>query len=152
MRNINRLYAVPILAAFLYVLHAGTPAYGRSDVGVNLNVNLGPPPVIGSPPSELVLIPGTGIYFIPDREADIFFYGGYWWAPRGPRWYRAYAPHGPWVIVRRRSIPAPLFRVPHDYRVVYRGGERIPYGQWKKMHHGHRRDDRHDRDGRHDRW
>ncbi len=145
MRYARALFAFPILAAFLA---SGTPAFARSDFGVNLNVNLGPPPVLVAPPPELVLIPGSGVYFIPSVSADIFFYDGYWWSPRGPRWYRSQSPNGPWIIIESRFIPRPVYRVPRDYRVVYRHERHIPYGQWKKEHgdhwggrnHGHRGD------------
>lgn len=135
MRNFRTLAVLPVLGAFLW---AGTPANGGTDVGVGININIGPPPVIVSPPAELVLIPETGVYFIPDGGADIFFYGGYWWAPRGAAWYRANSLDGPWVIVERRLVSAPLLRIPGDYRTVYRGAKHIPYGQWKKMHRGRR--------------
>jgi hypothetical protein len=139
--------ALPMLAAL--IVADTPPAFGRSDVGVNLNIHLGPP-VIATPPSQVVLIPGSDIYFVPGVSADIFFYSGYWWSPRGARWYRAYEPSGPWVVVERRYVPSPLFRVPRDYRAVYRGADRIPYGHWKKMRHRHGGGERHDR-GRHDR-
>ncbi|MGE5190531.1 MAG: hypothetical protein ACM3NF_10780 [Gemmatimonadota bacterium] len=128
------LFAFPLLAA-VFVL--GAPGDARSDVGVNLNINLGPPPVIESPPADLVLMPGIGVYFIPGISADIFFYDGYWWAPRGPRWYRAQSPRGPWAIARSRAVPPPLFRVPRDYRAVYGRERHVPYGQWKKEHGDH---------------
>lgn len=133
-RRTSALFAFPILAAFLA---SGTPASGGADFGVNLNINVGPPPVIVSPPPELVLIPETGVYFIPDAGADIFFFGGYWWAPRGPAWYRANSPRGPWIIAEVRAVPQPLLRIPRDYRVVYGRAEHIPYGQWKKKHGDH---------------
>ncbi|MBI5604771.1 MAG: hypothetical protein HY879_15640 [Deltaproteobacteria bacterium] len=99
---------------------------------VQVNINLGPPPIVVAEPPELVLIPGSQIYFVPHPEIDIFFYNNYWWSPRGSRWYRARAYKGPWVIVTRRYIPAPVYRVPREYRVIYERERRIPYGQWKK--------------------
>lgn len=148
MRHARSLLAVPILAAFLA---SGAPAPAGAEVGVNFNVHLGPPPVLVAPPADLVLIPGTSIYFIPGISADIFFYDGYWWAPRGPQWYRAYSPRGPWVVRHVRAVPGPLYRVPRDYRVVYGRAKHIPYGHWKKRHGDHWAERRHDRDGRHDR-
>jgi hypothetical protein len=146
MRHAKALFAVPVLAA---ILASGAPAHARSNVGVNFNIHLGPPPVLVSPPPELVLIPRTGIYFIPGISADIFFYDGHWWAPRGPKWYRAHSPRGPWVITGVRSVPGPLFRVPRDYRTAYVREKHVPYGQWKKRHGdhwaGHRGDRKHDR-------
>ncbi len=134
LRYGKALLAFPILLA---VLASGSPAFARSEFGVNLNINLGPPPVLVAPPEDLVLIPGTAVYFIPGVSADIFFFDGYWWAPRGPGWYRAYSPNGPWVIVDARVVPGPLFRIPRDYRVVYRHERHIPYGRWEREHGRH---------------
>lgn len=148
---------LPISAVFLM---AGTPAFGRSDVGVSLNVNIGPPPAFVTYPSDLVLIPGTAIYFVPVGGVDIFFYDGYWWSHRGPRWYRAYSPDGPWAVIGPRYVPGPLYRVPYNYRTVYRHGHRVPFGHWERVRDQHRhggwndhRGDGRDR-GRHgrDRW
>ncbi len=140
MRHARALFAFPILAAFLA---SGVPASAGTGLGVNLNINLGPPPVLVSPPTDLVLIPDTGIYFIPAISADVFFYGGYWWAPRGPRWYRAQSPGGPWIIIESRAVPRPLFGIPRNYRAVYGRAEHIPYGQWKKEHGNHWDEGRH---------
>lgn len=151
---------LPIPAVFLM---AGAPAFAGGGVGVSLNVNLGPPPAFVYPP-DLVLIPGTEIYFAPVGGVDIFFYDGYWWSHQGPRWYRAYSPDGPWVVIGPRYVPGPLYRVPYNYRIVYRHGHRIPFGHWERISHrdgrwgGHDRRDRHehrgDDHGRHgrDRW
>ena len=142
MRHARAVFAIPALAAFLAF---GAPAHARSNVGVNLNINLGPPPVLVSPPPDLLLIPQTGIYFIPGISADIFFFDGSWWAPRGPKWYRAHSPRGPWVIADVRHVPGPLYRVPRDYRTVYMREKHIPYGQWKKRHGDHWADHRRER-------
>ncbi len=142
LRCKKALFAFPILAV---VLATGAPAFGG--VGVNLNINLGPPPVLVSPPPDLVLIPDLGIYFIPGISADVFYFDGWWWAPRGPRWYRADSPRGPWIVTDIRGVPRPLFRVPHDYRAVYGRREHIPYGQWKKDHGDHWGGRRHGRRG-----
>lgn len=104
---------------------------------VQVNVNIGPPPIVVAEPPEVILVPRTEVYFVPDPEIDVFFYGGYWWSPRGDRWYRARAYNGPWVIVSRRAVPGPVIRVPRDYRVVYAREKPIPYGQWKKHRKGH---------------
>ncbi len=146
VRYAKALIALPILAVFLA---SGTPASARGDFGVNLNLNLGPPPVLVSPPSDLVLIPSIGVYFVPGISADIFFYDGYWWAPRGPRWYRSDSPRGPWVITGGRYVPQPLYRIPRDYRSVYRHERHIPYSRWERERGG--RWGRGDQGGRSDR-
>lgn len=100
---------------------------------VNVNINLGPPPIVVAEPPEVVMIPGSMVYFVPLPDIDIFFYNGYWWSPRGSQWYRARAYNGPWKVVNKRYIPAPVYRVPKDYRNVYEKEPHIPYGQWKKQ-------------------
>ena len=89
------------------------------------------------------MIPGSQVYFVPQPDIDIFFYNGYWWSPRGDRWYRARAYNGPWGIVGRRFVPAPVFGIPRNYRGIYEREHHIPYGQWKKeFRHGEREERR----------
>jgi hypothetical protein len=99
--------------------------------GVSVNINIGPPPIMLPAPPEVVMVPGSPVYFVPHLDLDVFFYGGYWWSPRGDRWYRSRAYNGPWRTISRRYVPAPVFRVPRDYRRIYESEPHIPYGQWK---------------------
>ena len=122
------ILGLPVILGLLSAFGAITEARE----GVQVNINLGPPPIVVAEPPEVVLVPGSQVYFVPQPEIDVFFYNGYWWSPRGDRWYRASAYNGPWVIVERRLIPAPVIRVPRNYRVRYEREHRIPYGQWKK--------------------
>lgn len=128
--------ALPVLAAFLIF---GSPAHAVTDWGANININLGPPPAVYDPPPELVWIPGDVYYipetYLPERNVDIFFHNGYWWSPRGSRWYRANTPEGPWIVVETHVVPAPLYRVPRDYRTVYvRERRHVPYVEFREKH------------------
>jgi len=116
---------------------------------VHVNINIGPPPIVVAEPPEVVFIPGSQVYFVPNPEIDVFFYNGYWWSPRGDRWYRAKAYNGPWGVVNKRYVPAPVYRVPKDYRVVYEKERHIPYGQWKKQ--GKRQDKKEQKERMYDR-
>ena len=137
-----------LLGVLLACSAAGTALAG---VSVGVNVNLGPPPIVVPAPPEVVLVPNTSVYFVPGVEFDVFFYNGYWWSPRGDRWYRARAYNGPWRTVERRYVPRPVFRVPHDYRSVYVRERHIPYGEWRDRHfRGGHRDVREERHGRGD--
>lgn len=123
---------------------------GPAQAEFNVNINIGPPVVVAEPP-EVALIPEFGVYFVPGGDVDIFFHAGFWWSPRGTRWYRARECNGPWVTVERRLVPGPVMRVPRDYRARYLKVKRVPYGQWKKARY-RRHDDRrkgHSRDGNH---
>jgi hypothetical protein len=156
------LFGVIGLAVLLGVLFA---VFGTNEAAaeVSVNINLGPPPIVVAEPPEVVLVPRSQVYFVPHQDIDVFFYGGFYWSPRGDRWYRAKAYNGPWGVVERRRVPSYVTRVPRDYRVRYERERRIPYGQWKKgpRHHqkevrkemkehekdrrGHEREDRGDR-------
>jgi hypothetical protein len=103
---------------------------------VNVNINLGPPPIMVSAPPAVVMIPGSQVHFVPDPNIDVFFYSGYWWSPRGDRWYRARAYNGPWGVMERRRVPNAVLYVPRDYRARYERERPVPYGQWKKERSG----------------
>jgi hypothetical protein len=139
------------IRVFVFSLVAAAAALavtGPAQAEVNVNINLGPPPIVVAEPPAVVAIPQTRVYFAPDPHVDVFFYGGYWWSPRGPQWYRAKAYNGPWVGVETYRVPRSVIYVPRDYRAEYGGQRHIPYGQWKKDH------ERWDRENRksHKKW
>lgn len=103
----------------------------KAQADVSIGINIGPPPIVVPQPPEVVLVPQTDVYFVPGVEFDVFFYGGYWWSPRGDRWYRARSYDGPWGVVAPRFVPRPVYRVPHDYRMIYEHEHHIPYKEWK---------------------
>jgi hypothetical protein len=105
----------------------------EASAGWNVNVNIGPPPIVVVAPPAVVFIPDLQVYFVPDLEFDVFFYNGFWWSPRRNGWYRASEYNGPWHGVKKHDIPGPLYRVPKNYRSVYGKEQHIPYGQWKKQ-------------------
>jgi hypothetical protein len=113
--------------------------------GTNISVNLGipaaviaaPQPVYVEQPPEMTVIPRSNVYFAPGVSVDLFFYDNRWWNRRGDRWYRASGYNGPWESVGQRHVPAPVYRVPANYRTVYVHEKPMPYGQWKKIHGEH---------------
>jgi hypothetical protein len=129
----GRYSSIGILAILVVFILLCPPKNGLAEI--NLNINIGAPPVVVAEPSEVVLIPGSGVYFVADAGPDLFFHAGFWWSPRGDRWYRSQAHNGPWVIVEHRYVPVQVVRVPNDYRVRYRKVKHVPYGQWKKAHY-----------------
>jgi hypothetical protein len=130
MTNSGRFFRF-LLAGAALAAAMGFSAPARAEVGVH--INLGPPVVVVEPP-HMVLVPRSQVYFSPEPEVDIFFYGGYWWSPRGDRWYRARAHDGPWGVIDRRRVPRQVIVVPRDYRTRFERGKQVPYGQWKKEH------------------
>jgi hypothetical protein len=120
---------------FLFVLLTSLVAgEAIGEVGVNVNINLGPPPVTVVAPPAVVMVPQSQVYFVPGVSFDVFYHNGYWWSPRGGTWYRSRAYNGPWGVVDHRYVPPQVIQVPHDYRSVYEKEKHIPYGQWKKEH------------------
>ncbi len=59
-------------------------------------------------PAEVVLLPGSQVYFVADGGPDLFFYAGFWWSPRGDRWFRSRVYNGPWIVVERRHVPVQM--------------------------------------------
>ncbi len=117
-------------AAFVAVIGFSQPA--RAEVSVGININLGPPPIVVSAPPAVVMIPGSQVHFVPDPHIDVFFYGGYWWSPRGEQWYRSREYKGPWKVIEHRRVPPSVVYMPRDYRMRYERERHVPYGQWKK--------------------
>lgn len=124
-----------------------------SMAGVNVSIGISLPPVIAfSGPPELVVIPNTYVYAVPDAGVDIFFYSGWWWRPWEGRWYRSRNYNSGWSHYGR----APNFyrQVPSGWRNNYRDRrwdghqwnyQRIPQQQvqknwrsWEKNRHWER--------------
>ena len=63
-----------------------TPTMAQVDIRVGIGL---PPPILFAAPPELVVIPQTYVYVVPDVEDDIYFYDGWWWRPWEGRWYRS---------------------------------------------------------------
>ena len=129
MKNSGRVFRC-LLAGAVIAAAMGFSEIARAEVSVS--INLGPPPIVVSAPPGVVMIPGSQVHFVPDPQIDVFFYGGYWWSPRGDRWYRARAYDGPWGVIERHRVPRAVIYVPRDYRVRYERERHVPYGQWKK--------------------
>jgi hypothetical protein len=118
----------------------------QSEAGVNVNVSL--PAVRFAAPPEVVVIPGTYVYMVPDIDVDVLFFQGYWWRPFEGRWYRSRDYTGGWRYVEPRRVPGGLRSLPQDYRHrVLPGHERIHNGdvrknwkKWEKEKHWDRRD------------
>jgi hypothetical protein len=102
---------------------------------VNVDVNISLPPLItfASPP-ELVVIPETYVYAVPDVDADIFFYQGWWWRPWEGRWYRSRHYDSGWS--HYRNAPSFSRQIPSGWRNDYRE-QRWKGRQWnqQRVHH-----------------
>ena len=127
------------------VLLLPIPTMARVDVSVDISL----PPIVFAAPPELIVLPGTYIYVVPDADADIFFYGGWWWRPWEGKWYRSHNYDSGWGYYRGR--PSFYRSVPSGWRNDYRENrwkgnqwnqQRVPHQQvqqnwrgWEKNKH-----------------
>jgi hypothetical protein len=71
-----------VIGALLLVL---TGAATQSEARVNINIGINLPAIRFAAPPDVVVIPGTNVYMVPDIDADVLFYQGYWWRPNTVR-------------------------------------------------------------------
>ena len=119
-----------ILVTLIIGLLAISFSTAATQTNLNVNINIGPPTVI-SEPADVVMIPQTEVYYSPDNF-DLFFFSGFWWAPRGNHWYRSRSYSGPWGVVKHREVPTTLIRVPKNYREISRRERHLSYKQFKR--------------------
>ena len=85
-----------------------TSSIAPSPAEVNINVGIGiplPPPLVIPFPPPMIPIPRTYVYFPPNIDVDILFFGGYWYRPHQDHWFRARSYNGPWIFVEPHRIP-----------------------------------------------
>ncbi len=122
-----------IFLALIMAVPVPTMAMGRVDVGVSIPL---PPPIGFAGPPEMVVLPETYIYVVPDSDVDIFFYGGWWWRPWNGRWYRSHYYNSGWGYYQ--GTPSFYISVPSGWRNDYRqrrwGGHQWNYQRIPHQH------------------
>jgi hypothetical protein len=97
------------------VLLAGTSVAAQE---VKINIGLGIPsmsPIVVTTPPQLVVIPGTAVYYAPEVPANYFSYKGRYYTVANDAWFTAPAYDGPWAVITIRQVPPPLLAVPVEY-------------------------------------
>lgn len=117
--------------------------------GIDVNISIGPPVVVLEREPQLTYIPGTYVYFIPDRSDNFFFYQGSWWRPYRDNWYRSGHYNGPWVVVDRRRVPGPFMNLPNGWRRLPSGHARFQYVEVQNGWQQWEREGRWDNEGNH---
>lgn len=100
------LIAMSILTAPL-----AAQAQFRVDIGfpsVNIGINMPAYP-------QLVLVPGSPVYYAPRASSNFFFYDGLYWVYRSDNWYSSSWYNGPWQSVDPDYVPSYVLRVPVRY-------------------------------------
>ncbi len=110
------------------------PVSAMAGVSVHVNIPL-PPPIIFPGPPEVVVIPETNVYAVPDVDADIFFYSGWWWRPWEGRWYRSRYYDRGWG--HYRYVPPFHRHIPPGWRNDYRDHRWRGY-EWQHQRVPHR--------------
>jgi hypothetical protein len=109
---------------------------GAADVSINLRIGdpyRGPRLMFRSEP-EVVIVPGTRVYYVRNYDYDIYRYGSYWYYTYDGAWYRARRYNGPFVYVGYNSVPRSVTYVPTRYRRHWRNAGPGPgraTGQYK---------------------
>jgi hypothetical protein len=142
--KMKKLIFGTILLAVVHVFPIS--AMAGVDVGVSISL---PPLIVFAAPPEVVVIPETYVYAVPDINVDIFFYNGWWWRPWEGRWYRSRHYNSGWAYYR--NVPYFYREIPSGWRNDYRDHrwkghkwnyQRIPHQQvqgnwnnWEKNRH-----------------
>ena len=128
----KRRMLVGLFVGIMLMVSLGYMSESTARVNVGIGVNIQLPQVMLPGPPEVVVIPGTYVYFVPDIHENIFFYRGYWYRPYEEYWYRSKGYNGPWGYIRPAKVPSALINLPQNYRHVPKGYKNIPHRELKK--------------------
>ena len=106
-----------LLGAILLILAIVIPIPTMAAVDIRIRIPL-PPPIVFAAPPQVIVLPETEVYVVPDILEDIFFYDGWWWRPWGGRWYRSRQYSSGWVYYQR--VPSFYIGIPPSWRDDYR--------------------------------
>ncbi len=93
---------------------------------VNINVNVGSPPMVFASPPRLVVVPESPVSYAPDVGINLFAYEGRYYSFHDGAWFFATTHRGPWIALAPERVPPPVLAVPVRYY-------RVPPGIAKKM-------------------
>jgi hypothetical protein len=125
-----------LFGTILLVLAIVVPIPTMAGVSINIGIPIPPPPPIPfAAPPEVIAMPETsGVYVVPDIDADLFFWNGFWWRLWEGRWYRSAYYDRDWAYYD--NVPSFYFNIDPHWRYYYRNHiwyghrwnyERIPY-------------------------
>jgi hypothetical protein len=112
-RTSNKLLSLGLAAGVLAACLAAPPASAQESGSV---VQAPPPPSVEfKKEPEVILIPQSRVYYVPDLKYDLFRYGRYWYINNEGNWYRARSYRGPFNNISFSRIPRSIARVPDKY-------------------------------------
>jgi hypothetical protein len=140
----KKLFFESLFFALVFVIPVSTVAGEGAGITFSL-----PPLITFESPPEVVVIPETYVYAVPDADSDMFFYDGVWWRPWEGRWYQSPDYRSGWQ--RYEKVPVFYKQIPPGWRNDYKkrhwkghpwNYQRIPHKQvqqnwkgWKKDKH-----------------
>jgi hypothetical protein len=68
----------------------------------------------------VVLVPDTKVYYVRDRDCDLYRYGRFWYFVEDGYWYRSASWRGPFLHIRTATVPHSVVGVPPRYRRHWR--------------------------------
>ena len=121
------------------------PIPTMAQVDIHVGIPLPPPIVFPAPPAVIAMPDTDDVYAVPDVDADLFFWSGWWWRPWQGRWYRSHYYDRGWGYYH--GAPSFYFDVDPGWRGYYRDHnwyghrwnyQRIPHDQlhrnWNSWH------------------
>jgi hypothetical protein len=104
-----------------------------ADVRINANLSSGRIYLDTEP--NVVLVPGTQVYYSPYGSYEVFRYRNRWFVNQNGMWYRASSYRGPFIEVPDDRVPRQVMSVPVEYRQQYRNQNQ----GWYNHHHRYHR-------------
>jgi len=124
-----------IVVASLCILGSSMMAVAHpASADVRVNANLSSGRIYFDTEPNVVLVPGTQVYYGPYGSSEVFRYRNRWYVNRGDTWYRASSYRGPFYEVSYDRVPRQVVAVPYDYRMQYRSQN---HGWYDRHHHDH---------------
>lgn len=62
------------------------------------------------------LVPATKVYYVRDRECDLYRFGRFWYFLDDDLWFRSRSWQGPFIHLQASSVPRSVRTVPLNYR------------------------------------
>jgi hypothetical protein len=109
-------------------------------VGINIGAPPPPPPYVVQGPPQLVVVPGTPVYYAPSLSFNFFAYSGRYYTYYNGGWFMTANFGTPWNYVAVQRVPRPVRGVPVTYYKVppghgHHGGGPPPWAGHGKGHH-----------------
>jgi hypothetical protein len=115
----------PLVAAGTILVSVASAAASDIRIDIGLGIPSVRPPVVITAPPQLIVVPGTSVYYAPEMPANYFFYKGRYYTVVNGVWSTAPVYNGPWAVIQIGQVPPPVLSVPVEYY-------KIPPGHLKR--------------------